>query len=309
VIGSGVQSPPLVSVLIVTHNSGSHIGRCIESLDQTFVAHELLLLDNASTSGRQELHAYAGPRASVIYSAVNSGFAAGVNVLARRARGDYLLLLNPDCYLQTGCLENLVDVAAGRPDAAVFGAKVLRVNGRTNALPAGWAPSVRKMLVHAVGLGWLTSRVRGLYIYDRHVREEPVELDWVGGSCMLIRTAVFVAAGGFDESYFMYSEDLAFCHTVRQLGWKVLLAPRALALHEEGGSQSGTGPSELWVTNLLRFHSETCSTPASAALFRITLALSLLLRCLGCVVTGDGTRAARFWRYAIACRRAPKRAA
>lgn len=217
----------MISVIVVSHNSGRFLRRTLETvLQQTSPEFELVFVDNASTDDSiASARSFADPRMSIIEAKTNRGFAGANNDAARKASGDIFLILNPDTELPPDFLAQLDRSFADNPKAGILGAKIL-------------APD-RKTLLHCGGrIGWNAHcRHFGRGREDCGQYDVPREVEYVTGAALAVRAAVWQQLGGFDETFYpAYYEDTDLCVRCRKAGWKVLYDPRLCLLHHEGVS-------------------------------------------------------------------------
>lgn len=214
-----------VAVLIVAYNSRAHLARQIAALDaQTFRDFRAVLIDNASRPDERPDPARAPAWMTVILCDENLGFAGGNNRAAQAApEAEYLALLNPDAFPEPDWLQALVDAAARHRHAAAFGSTQLldadpsRLDGAGDAL-------------HAIGIPW-----RGGLGMPASSAPEEGETFAACGAAMLIRAADFHAAGGFDERFFCYVEDIDLAYRLRLVGRATMQIPGAVVRHIGGG--------------------------------------------------------------------------
>jgi|SRR5579871_767151 len=221
----------LVSVTVVTHNSGPFIGRCLDAVfRQEYEALEIIVVDNASNDESAEVVAGYKDRVRLIRNRVNTGFAAGQNQAIAASRGDWVLTLNPDVVLQPGFISRLVE--AGNLDARVgtVCGKLLRMR-RDFTAP-------RDARIDSVGI-YFTS---GMRHFDRGW-DEPDDgrygsTEYVFGVCAaagLYRremiTAISLDDGFFDPDFFTYREDADAAWRAQLLGWRSIYTPDAVAHH------------------------------------------------------------------------------
>jgi N-acetylglucosaminyl-diphospho-decaprenol L-rhamnosyltransferase len=205
------MSAPRVSVIVVSWNAREHLIACLDRL-AVQEPHELIVLDNGSTDGSLELLRERGDLQLIQLE--NPGFGAANNVGAKHARGTYLLLLNSDCELDDGALATLADFLDSDPRAGIVGPMLRFPDGRLQR-SMGRGPSLltellQKTMLHRIfSYGSYSPRT---YYADRTP-------DWVTAACMLVRSEVFAAVGGFDEHFFMLMEDLDLCKRVRDAGF------------------------------------------------------------------------------------------
>lgn len=222
-----------LSVIVVSADSGPALRECVRSVLASSLSLELILVDNASRDGvppaTARAHAH-DPRLKVIYSHKNLGFGPAVNLAAKQANGDALLILNPDCLLRDDDLRRLLALLAGRPKAGLIGAVVCDADGRPD--PASW----RRDPLLQRSLNSLLDRPGEKVNVEREIPAEVIEVEAVSGAVMLMTRAMFQRLGGFDEGYFLHCEDLDMCRRVRDIGYQVLLAGDIRVHHGKGSS-------------------------------------------------------------------------
>ena len=144
-----------------------------------------------------------------------------------------VVLVDPDASPTPDQIDELVNRLDRDPELAVVSVTTLKPDGTVEIGVGGWEPTVRRALVHAVGAHKLFP-LAGLWATP--VPGTPLELDWLGGACMAMPRAVFEALGGYDESYFVYNEDVEFSRRVRQAGMRLALHTDILVTHLSTGS-------------------------------------------------------------------------
>lgn len=230
-----------VSVLMVLADSGAGALEAARLALASPDCVELIVLDNASTDGvpQRLAQTHAGDaRVQVRAMGGNLGFGAAMNRGAELASGDWLLLLNPDCLLQPGTLQRLLDAAGG---GALVGAVVCDAAGRPD--PASWrrAPTLRRVLCMMTGLARLERRWPALAGVNRRdaLPDATVSVEALSGALMLLPRALFVSVGGFDPGYFLHFEDVDLCARLHRTGMPLRLAGGVHVLHAKGGSSGG----------------------------------------------------------------------
>jgi N-acetylglucosaminyl-diphospho-decaprenol L-rhamnosyltransferase len=223
-----------VSAIVVTHNAAAWIERCLESLAGTGA--EVIVVDNASADGTADLVRAKFPDARVVEQE-NLGFGAGNNAGMRAAAGRYFMLLNPDAWLTDGALAQLVAFADEHPEAAVVGPRLLNPDGSLQRSVRGY-PSPWRIATEYFFLRKLGPRTHALNAFfgEQFDHESVREAEYVFGACMLVRREAVDAVGGFDEDFFLMSEEVDWCYRFRQAGWKVLFYPGAEVFHVIGAS-------------------------------------------------------------------------
>nr|WP_295884913.1 glycosyltransferase family 2 protein [uncultured Devosia sp.] len=244
---------PKVSVIIITWNSATIIGKCLEYLRESNFPwqSEVIVFDNASSDSTldvvREFHGV-----TVFASQENLGFGRGNNAAALKARGEFLLLLNPDAYLfDPEALRNLVETAELEGGAAV-GPKLLNTDSSHQVGDAGYSPSLPHLLAHQLFLSRFF-RVKGYYVSGRSVTgKAPKVVDWLAGTCLLVRREIF-AQSGFLADIFMYGEDVELGCRLTDAGHKLLYCPGTEVLHLQGATQKKQGTlyvSTKWIDSI-----------------------------------------------------------
>jgi N-acetylglucosaminyl-diphospho-decaprenol L-rhamnosyltransferase len=237
--------PSTLAIVIVTHNSRAEIGACLTSVIGTTEprATAIVVVDNASTDGTPDLVRRRFATVQVIEAGGNIGFARANNLGAARVGGEWLLLLNPDTVVPAGSIQRLIEALIGHPEAAVAGPRLLDGTGRPE-LSFGPPISPWGELRQKTLLSLYNRRVpRAVRHVDRLTRSAG-ERAWVSGACLLIRRADWDAVGGFDERFFMYTEDVDLCASVRARGRAVLFVPDAEVQHLRGQSAARNPETE-----------------------------------------------------------------
>jgi GT2 family glycosyltransferase len=178
------------------------------------------------------------PWVRLVRSPRNGGFAFGNNQALRIARGDAVLILNPDTLVPPGAVAALVGKLREHPEAGIVGPKLLRPDGSMHLACRRSFPTPPVSFYRFSGLGRLlpfSSRF-GRYNLTFVDPDLPIEVDSVCGACMLVRREVIERVGMLDERFFMYGEDLDWCLRTRQAGWTVRYEPSIVVQHQHGAA-------------------------------------------------------------------------
>lgn len=233
---------PVVSVVVVSYRTRELVLRCLASL-RPGVPAEIIVVDNASSDGSADAIAAEFPQVTLLRMAGNVGWGRAVNAAAASARGEYLLLLNPDTVGVGDVVAELVGFARAHPAHKLWTGRTLRPDGGDDWLSCFALPSLWGYACFALGLSSALRHSRlfnpeTLPGYDRRtVREVPA----ASGCLLLVERAAFTALGGFDPRYFLYSEDTDLCARAAERGWRPLLDPDATVIHVGGASQRLAG--------------------------------------------------------------------
>lgn len=219
------KASPFFSVLIVNYNSGHHVQAALRSLAaQTFRDFEVILIDNASTDGSVDAPETSGlPDFHLIRETENLGFAAGNNRAAELARGEWLVLLNPDAIANSDWLEAVLAGIGRHRDTVSFAC----------AQYAADDPD----LLDGAGDNYLVFGIPWRGGYRQPASQLPKEGECFSpcGASAVIRTDVFRAHGGFDERLFCYCEDVDLGYRMRLVGQRTIFLPQAIIRHVGGG--------------------------------------------------------------------------
>lgn len=252
--------PPLdCSVVIVSFNSAADLPACLDAVRRTTrVSHEILVVDNASTDGTPELVARSYPNVRLIRNQHNVGFARAANQAFHEAQGRTLLLLNPDAMVHEGAIDRCVAFLDTNRDVGVVGA---RVNNPDGTLQRACRRSVPTPMVSLFRLGGLKRLFPGHPAARAYNLEDAdpamtTDVDAVSGAFLMVRSEALRAAGGMDERYFLYAEDIDFCMSVARAGWRVVYYPEAVVTHKKGASsrQSRLAANREFHRSMALFH-------------------------------------------------------
>lgn len=227
-----------VAVVIVSYNVRAELDVCLQSLvAQTDPSDtEIVVVDNASSDATPEMVRERWPGVRLLDAGGNLGFARASNLGVRATTSEFVLLLNPDTIVPPGALAALVRALAMHPEAAAVGPRLIDGDGFPE-LSFGWPISPLGELRQKV-IGGLYERRVGpvVRMIDRWTREAGPR-NWVSGACLLVRRADLDAVGLLDERFFMYTEDVDLCVSLRRRGRQVLFLPHAEILHLRGRSR------------------------------------------------------------------------
>lgn len=230
-----------VSFIIVSWNVCDLLRRCERSILQEAEACqravETIVVDNASSDGSVEMLRSEFPQVNVIANPKNVGFTRANNQALAAAQGRYLFLLNPDTELRPGALRTLIEFMEAHPQAGMTGPRLFYGDGSPQSSRRRF-PTLATAFFESTKLQQWFPRNRILTCYymldTRDDETQPV--DWINGSAMFVRRQVYDQIGGFDERFFMYSEELDWCYRARQAGWQIFYLPSAGITHYEGKS-------------------------------------------------------------------------
>lgn len=233
--------PASLAIIILNYRTAELTVACLASLEpEVTPGVEVIVVDNASGDGSAERIEHAilargwDRWARLLRSPVNGGFAAGNNMGIGAVEADAYMLLNSDTVVCRGAIAGLRDALALRPDAGIVGPGLLDSGGGFDQ-SFFRAPAPPSELIRAANTG-VVARVLSRFDPILPRADEPLEVDWLGFACVVIRRAVLEDVGPLDEGYFMYFEDIDYCRRARAAGWTVLYWPEPKVVHLQGES-------------------------------------------------------------------------
>jgi GT2 family glycosyltransferase len=236
---------PDLAVLVVSWNVRDLLRACLASVYRDLAASglqaQVWVVDNASQDGSPTMVRADYPRAHLLLSRSNLGFAGGNNLALREmeAHGPprYVLLLNPDTELQTGALRALVDFMDAHPRAGVAGARLYYGDGTFQHGAFGF-PGLWQILFDLYPLPgrWYESRLNGRYPRAWYERSAPFPVDHPLGAALMARWEAIRQVGLLDEAFHMYCEEIDWCARFKRGGWQIYCVPGARVIHHAGQS-------------------------------------------------------------------------
>ena len=238
----------MISVIIVNRDGEHYLDRCLASLEGSGA--EIVLVDNASRDKSLELVADRYPEVVVLAQRENLGFAAANNLAADRAKGEALLLLNADAWLQPAALDLLAARLKQRPETALVAPRLCYPDGRRQF---SWSPA-RGVIGEAMQKARNPFEARGWAHgpLARLIAKLGGRL-WYTAACALVRSEAWRSVGGFDEGFFMYFEDVDLCRRLEAAGWELAWEPKAVVWHA-GGVASRKVSDDLYRPSQLRYY-------------------------------------------------------
>jgi GT2 family glycosyltransferase len=228
-----------LSIIIINWNSVDYVERCLASIykNKPRVKFEIIVVDNASYDGCQNLLAKKFPQTIYIQSVKNLGFSRANNLGFEHSKGDTLLFLNPDTEVIDSSIEDLYRTLHQLPDVGLLGCKLLNSDGTIQTTCIQRFPSILNQVLEFEYLKMKFARFRfsGLQPLYKDMKNTVV-VEAITGACMMIKRSIFKKIELFSPKYFMYGEDMDLCYKVKKNGLKVYYFGGAAIIHHDGGS-------------------------------------------------------------------------
>lgn len=303
--GSPQETKPVLSILIVSYQTCEMTLECLRSISREAKSadYEVLIVDNNSSDGSPEAIAAEFPNYKLLASKDNLGFARGNNVAAEEARGEYLLLLNPDTVVLNSAIDKLLDFAKAHSKAGIWGGKTLYGDKSLNPTSCWRKMSVWNIFCRTSGLTGLLpkSEVFNSESYGAWTRNNIREVDIVTGCFLLITRDLWQRLDGFDPAFFMYGEEADLCLRAAALGAKPIVTPNAEIIHYGGASEKEEVSKMVRLfkgkVSLINRHFSPVSKRVGLFLFSLwPLSRAYALKCAGFILRNkDYTERGQVW--------------
>jgi len=253
-----------VSIIIVNYNAKDFLRDCLDSIFATVsktISYEVIVVDNASSDESAQMVAKEfGSNITLIASRKNLGFSKGNNLGVKKAKGCYLLFLNPDTLMRKQTLETMVAFMDKTPQAGAATCFVRLEDGTLDDGAHRGFPTPWNAFCYFSGLAKLFPKSILFNGYNLGFKDLDTihEIDALVGAFMLVRREAGEEIGWWDEDFFFYGEDLDFCYKLREKGWKIFFIPSVEILHYKG------------ISGGIKEHSEHLSTADKETKLRAT---------------------------------------
>jgi GT2 family glycosyltransferase len=272
-----------LSIVIVTGTSRDRIDRCLTSVYGAVARGvEVVVWDDASQDGTIEHVRRAYPGVRAIASAESVGFARGGDAAIATCAADVVVLLKPDAIIDD--IEDLflmADLLQRRRDIAAVGPRLVNDDGSHWAGDAGWRASITGAVGHSFFLHRLIAAIPALYLTNRSLLErDEVAVDWIGGTCLVIRRDVWARVGGLDGDIFPDGDVVAWGERCRDHGFTLLYLPWITVEHLQGGARWSEAEAffPIKAMDALVHRMARRSSPLRFCLFRRVLQVGFLIR-------------------------------
>jgi N-acetylglucosaminyl-diphospho-decaprenol L-rhamnosyltransferase len=237
-----MSGPPDLEVVIVSHGAEALLRNCLRSLEAHPAQGEMrvTVVDSGSPDATPDMVEREFPAVRLLRRD-NLGFSAANNLVLGKVEAKAVLLLNPDTEVYAGTLDAALARLRSEERIGMVGVKLVTESGELDHACKRSFPTPLSALAHFTGIGRsdgasaALSQYRATELGD----DEAGEVDAVNGAFMLCRNEAVREVGLLDEGYWLYMEDLDWCHRFWDAGWNVFYEPAGTALHVKGGSSGG----------------------------------------------------------------------
>lgn len=232
------------AVVILNYNGEHHLKSFLPSV----VSHcpedaEIIVADNASTDGSLDFLREAYPQVRRIEMKENTGFAGGYNAALEEVDAQYFALVNSDLEVTEGWLKPLTDYLDNNPDTAAVQPKIKSFSLRDHFEYAGASGG----FIDSLGFPFCRGRIFDRCERDIGQHDEPREVFWTTGACMVIRSESFRSAGGFDPDLFAHMEEIDLCWRLKNRGANLYCIPQSVVYHLGGGTLGSQNPRKTYL--------------------------------------------------------------
>ena len=231
----------LVTIIIVNFNTYPYLTPCLDSINKEGLASdklEVIVVDNASSDNSVVKLKRKYPKVRLIGNKENAGFSKANNQAVKKAKGDFILFLNPDTIISKGAINKVLDFILNHKDAGIATCRVELPTGEIDDACHRGFPTPWNAFCQFTGLSGLFPKSIFLNGYHLGYRDLDIvhEIDSCAGAFMLVRKKDGDKIGWFDEEYFWYGEDLDFCYRMRKANRKIYYIPAVKIIHFKGVS-------------------------------------------------------------------------
>jgi len=229
------ENDPTLSIVLVCWNNKSYLDACLKSLYETRLKNtfDVIVVDNGSTDGSQQMLSEKYPDVMVIQNAGNVGLGKASNQGVEHTKGKYVLLLNNDTIVNGQSFDTMIDFLEQNPKTGAVGGKLLNPDGTTQAGYNYFSSLFQELLV-ATRFGEL---IRPGYPAVMNAGDRR-SVDWMGSACLMVRRSALDKVGLLDEGYFIYGDETDLQYRLKKTGWDIYYLPEVTTIHYGGRSMN-----------------------------------------------------------------------
>lgn len=274
---------PDISIVTVGYNSRAALATCLSAVfgAGVKVRLEVIVVDNNSRDGTIDFVRESFPKAHVIENSENLGYSRAVNQGIARARGRYILILNPDVRPLDQSIDNLFRFMEAHPDAGMAGARLVNEDGSVQHSCRRFY-TLWTLLLRRTFLGKIFRRSRAIdrYLMLDFDHEESRLVDWIMGACMMVRKQALADVGVMDERFFLYFEDVDWCYRMWRRGWRIYYVADSVMRHTHARASARPGLTRhmfMHLVSMVRFYEKWGRTLYAVKRYRQIMLKALFL--------------------------------
>lgn len=238
-----------ISIIIVSWNASDFLEKCIQSIlkESSNIQFEIIVVDNDSTDGSPEMLQNLFPSVNLIRNNENFGFAKANNIGIRKARGNYICLINSDVEVLPECFVRMLEYMKKNPEIGMLGPQILNPDETVQRTCRGW-PTLWNLFCRAIALDTLFPKMKMFSCREMTywAQDSIREIEVLSGCFLMVRRGAMDKVGLLDERFFIYAEDVDWCKRFWMAGWKVVYYPLAQSIHY-GGASSENAPVRFYL--------------------------------------------------------------
>lgn len=284
-----------LSIIIVNYNVRYFLSACLQSVQAAVknIDAEIFVVDNNSTDQSVEMLRADFPEIILIANNFNAGFSKANNQAIAAAKGEYILLLNPDTIVEEDCFEKCISYMDEHPEAGGMGVKM--IDGAGKFLPESKrglpTPAVAFFKISGLSKLFPKSKRFGKYHLGFLDENEIAEIEILSGAYMFMRKSVIDKIGGLDEAFFMYGEDIDMSYRITDAGFKNVYFPKSRIIHFKGESTKKSSVNYVLVFyRAMIIFAKKHFSQQNAGLFSLLINLAIYLRALIALINRLFTR-------------------
>lgn len=232
-----------VSVVILNYNGREYLEQFLPSVVQHSAEAEIVVADNASSDNSVEFLKANFPEIKCIELAKNFGFAGGYNEALKQVEAEYYVFLNSDVEVSDGWLNPVIEFLDQNEGYAACQPKILDFNKKDHFEYAGACGG----FIDRFGYPFCRGRIFNTLEKDEGQYDNPIDINWASGACLVVRSKVFFAVGGFDIDFFAHMEEIDLCWRIQSNGSKIKSIPSSIVYHVGGGTLSKSSPFKTYL--------------------------------------------------------------
>ena len=280
-----------ISIIIVNYNTKHYLKNCIESIYQSEILLdqiEIIIIDNASKdSSITQLQKYINSniknaKIEIILNDSNLGFSKSINIGLDNSSGEYICILNPDTYIKKNCFNQLKKYMDDNLSISAITPKIINSDGSIQISCRRSLPKIVNSMYKMVGIDKLFPKNKYISNYNLlYLDEEEInEVEVISGAFMFLRSEIVKKVGYFDELFFLYAEDIDYCHRIKNNNNKITYYPLAEAIHYKGKSADSVPFKAIyeWHSSMIKYYTKYQDEYNYWRFFKILIVISIIIR-------------------------------